>query len=375
MPRTPLRQPKGIPVGGQFAPDTHAEADLRLGAGERIPGLIGLTPEVHTVLDALRAAGGRPLIVGGSVRDALLASETGDPVDSKDIDIEVHGLGADEVAAAIPGEVNLVGKSFGVFTTRINGQDFDISLPRRDSRTGDGHRDFEVELDPGITLEEAFGRRDFTINSMGWDEATGELIDPFGGRADLRDRVLRHTSEAFSDDALRVLRGVTFAGRIGMEFAPETAELCRSMAPRFKDLPKERLWKQFHGLAAKGTHISKALKALHDSGWEEHFPALAATAASPRTPSGTRRATSSPTWAWPGTRRPRSPAATASTRSRPPPWSSPRWRTTSARRTRPSSTRTAGSPPPGTTTSGSSRPGSSWRGSAPPTTTPSGSCR
>jgi tRNA nucleotidyltransferase (CCA-adding enzyme) len=88
-------------------------------------------------------------------------------VDSKDIDIEVHGLGVDEVAAAIPGDVNLVGKSFGVFTTRINGQDFDVSLPRRDSNTGEGHRGLDVELDSEIPLEEAFGRRDYRMNSMG----------------------------------------------------------------------------------------------------------------------------------------------------------------------------------------------------------------
>lgn len=249
-----------------------------------MPDLVELTPEARSVIDALRAAGGRPLVVGGSVRDALLALETGDPVDSKDIDIEVHGLGVEEVTAAIPGEVNLVGKSFGVFTTRINGQDFDVSLRRRDSKAGDGHRGFDVELDPDITLEEAFARRDYTMNSMGWDDESGELLDPFNGRADLEERILRHTSEAFDEDLLRVLRGMTFAGRFGMEFAPETAALCREMVPLYSTLPKERLWKQFRGLASKGTHISKALEALHDSGWEPHFPGLAATRGVPQDP-------------------------------------------------------------------------------------------
>lgn len=277
------RQPRGIPAGGEYAPYAHAEGTALQGP-TILPSLIELTPEAQSIIDALRAAGGRPLVVGGSVRDALLARDSGKPVESKDIDIEVHGLPVEDVAAAIPGEVNLVGKSFGVFTTRINGQDFDISLPRRDSKTGEGHRDFDVELHPDITLEEAFSRRDFTINSMGWDDATGELLDPFNGRADLDARILRHTSDAFDDDPLRVLRGVTFAGRFGMEFAPETAELCRGIAPLYGTLPKERIWKQFHGLAAKGTHISKALQALHDSGWEHHFPGIAATRGVPQEP-------------------------------------------------------------------------------------------
>jgi tRNA nucleotidyltransferase (CCA-adding enzyme) len=234
------------------------------------------------VLDALRAAGGRPLIVGGSVRDALLSRSSGETIDPKDIDIEVYGLSRMELWKALPGDVQEFGQSFGVFNTTLNGQDFDVALPRRDNKTGDGHRGFVVETDENLDHATAFARRDFTINAMGWDDETGELVDPHGGRADLEAGILRHTSDKFDEDPLRVLRGVQFAGRFDLELAPETAELCREMAPAFDQLHKDGIWKEFHKLTAKGTHISKALQALHAAGWEDHFPGLAATRGVPQ---------------------------------------------------------------------------------------------
>jgi tRNA nucleotidyltransferase (CCA-adding enzyme) len=277
------RQPKGIPVGGQFAPGTHSEASLTLPRHwDTIPDLIELTPETERVLDALRAAGGRPLIVGGAVRDGLLARAHGGTVDSLDVDIEVYGLSKEEVRKALPGDVNEFGQAFGVFNTSLNGQDFDVALPRRDNKTGDGHRGFVVDTDPNMPFEIAFARRDFTMNAMGWDAATGEIVDPLGGRADLEAGILRHPSDHFSEDPLRVLRGVQFAGRFDMEFATETAELCQEMAPTFHQLHKDGIWKQFRKLSTEGTHISKALEALHASGWEKHFPGLAATRGVPQ---------------------------------------------------------------------------------------------
>ncbi|MBG0738980.1 metal-dependent phosphohydrolase [Paeniglutamicibacter antarcticus] len=273
------RVPKGVRTAGQFAPDTRAEAIVSLSAteGDCIPDLIDLTPETQQVLDALRTAGGRPLIVGGAVRDGLLARTRGGTVDSLDIDIEVYGLSKEEVRDALPGDVNEFGQAFGVFNTSLNGQDFDVALPRQDNKTGDGYRGFVVDTDPNMAFETAFARRDFTMNAMGWDAATGELVDPLGGRADLEAGILRHTGDKFDEDPLRVLRGVQFAGRFNMVLAPETAELCQDMAPTFGQLNKDGIWKQFRKLTTEGTHISKALEALHDSGWEKHFPALAAT--------------------------------------------------------------------------------------------------
>ncbi|TQJ66560.1 tRNA nucleotidyltransferase (CCA-adding enzyme) [Arthrobacter sp. SLBN-100] len=120
------------------------------------------------------------------------------------------------------------------------------------------------------------------MNAMGWDAESGELVDPLGGRADLEAGILRHPSDHFQEDPLRVLRAVQFAGRFNMELAPETAELCREMAPAFHQLHKDGIWKQFRKLSSEGSHISKALEALHASGWEKHFPGLAATCGVPQ---------------------------------------------------------------------------------------------
>jgi tRNA nucleotidyltransferase (CCA-adding enzyme) len=286
MTNLQARQPAGIPTGGQFAAGIHPESLLALPGPtpEVVPDLIDLTPETTEVLDALRGAGGRPLIVGGAVRDALLSRSQSEAIAPKDIDIEVYGLSRDEVWAALPGNKQEFGQSFGVFNTSINGQDFDVSLPRRDNKTSEGYRGFVVETDPDLPFDEAFARRDFTINSMGWDADNGEIIDPFGGQADLESGILRHTSSKFNEDPSRVLRGVQFAGRFNMELAPETAALCQEMAPAFGELQPAGVWSQFHKLSAKGTHISKALKALHAAGWEQHFPSLAAIRGVPQDP-------------------------------------------------------------------------------------------
>ena len=277
------RKPKGQPSAGEFDFITRPVGTITLQPqGECIPELIDVTPETEQVLNALRAAGGRPLIVGGAVRDGLLSRTQGGAVDSMDVDIEVYGLSKEEVRKALPGDVNEFGQEFGVFNTSLNGQDFDVALPRQDNKTGEGHRGFVVDTDPNMPFEIAFARRDFTMNAMGWDAATGELVDPLGGRADLEAGILRHPSDHFSEDPLRVLRAVQFAGRFNMELAPETAELCREMAPAFHQLHKDGIWKQFRKLSTEGTHISKALEALHASGWESHFPGLAATRGVPQ---------------------------------------------------------------------------------------------
>lgn len=283
MTFTQPRKLKGQPSAGEFDFINRPAATITLQPkGECIPDLIDLNEETHQVLDALRAAGGRPLIVGGAVRDGLLSRAHGGTVDSMDIDIEVYGLSKDKVRKALPGDISEVGQAFGVFITSVNGQDFDVALPRQDNKTGDGHRGFVVETDPNMPFEVAFARRDFTMNAMGWDPESGELVDPLGGRADLEAGILRHPSDKFQEDPLRVLRAVQFAGRFNMELAPETAELCREMAPSFHELHKDGVWKQFRKLTTEGTHISKALEALHASGWEQHFPGLAATRGVPQ---------------------------------------------------------------------------------------------
>ena len=191
------------------------------------------------IAEAVRDAGGRALIVGGWVRDQLMGRA------SKDIDIEVYGLDADRLRGLLAGfgTVNTVGESFTVFKVA----DVDVSLPRRESKTGRGHKGFIVEGDPQLSPREAARRRDFTINAISWDPLTRGYEDPFGGRADIERRLLRVVdATTFADDSLRVLRAIQFAARFEFELDPATAELCRRIP--LDDLPAERIWGEFEKL-------------------------------------------------------------------------------------------------------------------------------
>ncbi|KQW05329.1 hypothetical protein ASC66_09870 [Leifsonia sp. Root4] len=243
--------------------------------------LVSLTPAAIAVVEAIAAAGGRPLVVGGSVRDALLDRR------GKDVDLEVHGhTSVAEVTGrlSVLGHVDHRGQAFGVLAIKVDGQDFDISFPRRDSIAGAGARGFEIDVDPNISVEEAFGRRDFTINAMGWDPLTGELIDPYDGAADLRAGILRHTTASFRDDPLRVLRAVQFAGRFRFVLAPETvveccditAAIARSGGLR-NAVSFERVWQEWRKLARRGLAWTNAMDALVDTGLIQFYPELAAT--------------------------------------------------------------------------------------------------
>jgi tRNA nucleotidyltransferase (CCA-adding enzyme) len=182
-----------------------------------------LATHCQRIAELVRKAGGRALMVGGAVRDGLL----GLPL--KDADIEVFGLPAEELRAVLRSEyfVIEVGASFGVF--KLRGVEADVSLPRRESKCGTGHRGFNVVGDPSMSVAEAASRRDFTINALYRDILTGELIDPCGGLADLAARQLRHCGPAFCDDPLRVLRAMQFIARFDFRAAPETVEVCRAM--------------------------------------------------------------------------------------------------------------------------------------------------
>ena len=161
-------------------------------------------------------------LVGGCVRDWLLG------IPNKDFDIEVFGVTYEELIAALAprGRTDLVGRSFGVVKlTTPGGDTFDFTIPRRDSKVAPGHKGFAVTFDPAITPEAASARRDFTINALMFDPRRGEVLDFFGGREDLRNRVLRHTSGAFVEDPLRVLRGMQLVARLHLNPAPETIAL------------------------------------------------------------------------------------------------------------------------------------------------------
>jgi tRNA nucleotidyltransferase (CCA-adding enzyme) len=218
--------------------------------------------------ERVRSAGGRALLVGGCVRDAAL----GRP--AVDLDFEVHGLPAERLVALLEERyrLDLVGRDFGVL--KLRGLPVDVSLPRRESKRGLGHRGFEIHSDPHLGPREAAARRDFTVNAMAADPLTGELIDPHGGMADLAARVLRHVGERFAEDPLRVLRGMQLAARFELAPAPETLALCRGIGP--EGLARERIFGEWRKLLLLGVRPSLGLGFLRDCGWLRHTPELAA---------------------------------------------------------------------------------------------------
>ena len=237
---------------------------------------------VRQVLNALRTAGGRPLLVGGIVRDAILGLE------AKDFDVEVFGLDKSQVEEALQhvGTLNLVGKSFGVIKVSpfAGDTEVDVSLPRLDNKTGRGIKGFVADFPPTITPRQAAQRRDFTINAFAFDPFSNELFDFFGGLDDLNDGILRHVSPAFAEDPERVRRGMQFAARFGMQVAPETAALCRTLLTEADTSPKERIWAEWQKWALRGEYPSKGLAFLQQVGWLETVPELAALVGCPQDP-------------------------------------------------------------------------------------------
>ena len=238
-----------------------------------------LPSDLRAMLEAVRRAG-RPRLVGGGVRDWLLGLE------AKDFDVEVAGADFESLQRALApfGATDIVGRSFGVIKvrSRASGAEYDFSLPRRESKTGAGHRGFAVAPDPNLSDADAAARRDFTINAIACDPFTGEIVDPHGGRRDLEARVLRHTSGAFVEDPLRVLRAFQFAARFDLTLAPETAALCRSIVDTFCELPVERVWHEWEKWAEKSVKPSRGLTVLEETGWLKHFPEIAALRGTPQ---------------------------------------------------------------------------------------------
>ncbi len=223
---------------------------------------------VREVARLAKESGGRALLVGGCVRDALL----GKP--AKDFDIEVYGISPDALQGILARSfrLDLVGASFGV--VKLHGHDIDVAIPRRETKLGLGHKAFSMEYDPSLSVAEAAARRDFTVNAIYRDPLTDEIVDPWNGRADLSARILRHVSDHFREDPLRVLRGMQFVARFGLRPAPETIAICREMTP--EGLPSERLFEEWSKLLTKGVEISAGLEFLREVGWVKYYPELAA---------------------------------------------------------------------------------------------------
>jgi len=203
-----------------------------------------------------------PIIVGGFVRDSLLK------IQSKDIDIEVYGISSFEELESILyefGDVNSVGKSFGVCKLNFDGLDLDFSLPRKDSKIAQGHKGFEVEIDSNLDFKTATSRRDFTINAIGYDTIKNIIIDPFNGVKDLNKKILRVVdSEKFSQDPLRVLRAIQFYARFNLRFDSKLFTLCEDMVNNnlLDELPKDRIFGEIKKLILKSSNPSTGFKLL-----------------------------------------------------------------------------------------------------------------
>jgi len=236
--------------------------------------------ELVRICQRIKDAGGQAFLVGGAVRDMVLGLEP------KDLDVEVFGLSAKSLEDILNtfGKVDAVGRAFGILKLTTETEDFDFSLPRRDNKVGQGHKGFIVEVDKDMSIEEAASRRDFTMNSVSFEPIEEKLIDFWFGLEDLDDRLLVATSEHFSEDALRVLRGMQFAARFEMKMHQKTAIACHQMIDEFEFLSKERIWGEWEKWALKGRKPSMGLEVLDDAGWLFHFPEIEELIDLPQTP-------------------------------------------------------------------------------------------
>ena len=240
---------------------------------------------LQTISKELHSKHAKTIVVGGSVRDHFLE------IDIKDYDIEVCGLNSIVELEEVLGEygsVNLVGKSFGVLKFQHEGEEYDFSFPRTESKVGVGHRGFDVEVDGNLDFKTAAKRRDFTVNALGYDIEEKAFIDPFGGLDDIKQKQLRHIDDkTFIEDPLRVYRAVQFCARFGFTLSLETKILCSEMVEQgmLAELPKERIYTEWKKLLLKAPKPSLGFELMRELGiLELYFPELYALIGVPQSP-------------------------------------------------------------------------------------------
>ena len=230
------------------------------------------------IAEKVALEGGRAFYVGGIVRDHILGR------DNKDVDIEVHGITPEKLAEILEsfGEITKTGLSFGVFG--LKKYEIDIAMPRKEKAVGRGHRDFETDVDPFIGYEKAALRRDFTMNAMMEDVLSGEILDFFGGKEDLKSHLIRHVNDVtYREDALRVLRGAQFAARFGFEIAEETREISRTVS--LTDIAPERIHGELNKALMKSQKPSVFFEEMRKMGkLSRWFPEIEALIGVPQNP-------------------------------------------------------------------------------------------
>ena len=212
----------------------------------------------------IKQQGGKMYFVGGFVRDKLLG------VENKDIDVEVFGITPSQLKGILSkyGEVDEVGASFGILM--IKGIDIDFAMPRTERKTSDGHKGFEITVNPFLSLEEATKRRDFTINAFMQDVLTGEIIDLWNGKKDLNSKTIKHIDDhTFIEDPLRVLRACQFASRFNFSIDTKTLELCKTVD--ITSLAKERIFEELKKALLKSNKPSIFFKYLYEINKLDYF--------------------------------------------------------------------------------------------------------
>ncbi len=208
----------------------------------------------------VRLFGADVYAVGGFVRDNL----RGKPSSEVDLLVARHPL--DDIVRVLEplGKVDLVGKSFGVIKFTRGGRTVDIALPRTDraaAKSIRGHKDIRTQSDPWLPVAEDLRRRDFRCNSLAWRLSDGTLIDPYNGRRDIRDKILRLTNpSAFPEDPLRILRAARFASVLGFEIDPEIYPIARNVA--LDGLSVERVTEELYKILLRSDRPSRGLEEL-----------------------------------------------------------------------------------------------------------------
>jgi len=205
-------------------------------------------------------------LVGGAVRDLLL----GRAHLKLDLDYIATGMDEDGLLAMLSGigRADLVGRSFGVIKFRTpEGMTVDIALPRSEVSTGPGHRDFRVVSDPGMPVSSDLARRDYTVNSMALDLSDFSLVDPLGGADDLARKILRVNREtSFVEDPLRIMRGVQFMARFGLEAEPGTRARMEKDRDLLVTVSKERIRDELNKMMLLSDRPSTGFIFMHETG-------------------------------------------------------------------------------------------------------------
>jgi len=234
--------------------------------------MIDYPNKLNLIFDKLIKKAKKIIIVGGYVRDSILH------INSKDIDIEVYGINTfNELEKILKefGEVNSVGKSFGVCKLNYKNLDLDFSLPRRDNKVSPGYTGFDIEIDSSLDFKTAALRRDFTINAIGFDVIKKEILDPFNGLSDLKNKILRAVNNtSFIEDPLRILRAMQFCARFELKIDNNLLILCKDMIKEgmLNELPQERIYGEFKKLFLKSKKPSLGLNFLIQIDATKYFP-------------------------------------------------------------------------------------------------------